>query len=115
MLFLANFYPPVTLCHTSQDPLKSTSHISDPTFLVGLVQNPDKNPLYKFSRGFCQGVFSLEGFVRSGFVRSNYLLCYMDVCIALLAEGYSEASVRIHLLQQKVKHHLNFQVSYVGL
>src|SRR6218665_124632 len=30
-LFLANFDPPplVTLCHTSRDPPKSTSHISD--------------------------------------------------------------------------------------
>ena len=33
------FLPPpsVTLCHTSRDP-QSTSHISDPRFLVGLVQ-----------------------------------------------------------------------------
>ena len=32
-LFLANFDhlpPPVTLCHTSRDPLESTSHISNP-------------------------------------------------------------------------------------
>src|SRR6218665_1262210 len=32
-LFLTNFDPPspVTLCHTSQDPPESTSHISDPS------------------------------------------------------------------------------------
>src|SRR6218665_2333669 len=39
-LFLANFdpLPLVTLCHTSRDPPGSTSHISDPPPLVGLVQ-----------------------------------------------------------------------------
>jgi len=46
-------------------------------------------------REFFQGVFSLEGFVRGGLVRSS--------------------SVKIHLLQQKVKHHFKFQVSYVAL
>src|SRR6218665_2760140 len=47
-LFLANFDPPppVTLCHTSRNPQKSASHISDPPpFLVGLIKNSDKNPL----------------------------------------------------------------------
>src|SRR6218665_2192972 len=42
---------------------------------------------------FSSGGFSLEGFVRGGFVRSP--------------------SVRILLLQQKVKYHFKFQVSYV--
>src|SRR6218665_2572941 len=50
-LFLANFdlLPPVTLCHTSRDPPKSTSHISDPPFLVGLLPKTRTKPLYKFS------------------------------------------------------------------
>src|SRR6218665_1802600 len=78
-LFLANFYPPppVTLRHTSRDPSpESTSHISDPRFLEGLVQKTRTiSPLYKFclncsrgflSGGFCQGVFCLEGFVCGG-------------------------------------------------
>src|SRR6218665_73244 len=80
-LFLEIFYPPppVTLCHTSLDPPESTSHISDPRFLKGLVQKTrTKAPLYKFcfncsqgflSRGFCQGVFCLVGFVGVVFVR----------------------------------------------
>jgi len=45
--------------------------------------------------GFFQGVFSLEGFVRGGFFRSSFV------------------RIGLHLLQQKVKHHFKFQVSYV--
>src|SRR6218665_3163628 len=50
MLFLANFAPPapVTLWHTSRDPPKSTSHISDPPiFSRPSTKNPDKSPMYK--------------------------------------------------------------------
>src|SRR6218665_3055069 len=69
-LFLVNFNPPppVTLCHTSRDPHKSTSHISEPSdLLVGLVQTPDKRPLYKFSLNCSRGFLS-EGFVRGSFL-----------------------------------------------
>src|SRR6218665_90764 len=79
-LFWANFAPllPVTLCHTSRDHPKSTSHISEhpPIFSRLSTKNLGKSPLYKFSLncsrgllsgGFCQGVFCLEGFVRGGF------------------------------------------------
>src|SRR6218665_933560 len=60
------------------------------------------SPLYKFSQlfagylsgGFCQGVFCLEGFCPRWFFSVP-------------------PSVRIHLLQQKVKHHFRFHVSYV--
>jgi len=75
-LFLANVDPPVTLCHTSSDTPKGTSHISDPrSFLVGLVQKPGRKPyvqiLSQLFAGFClgvlSGVFCLEGFVRGRF------------------------------------------------
>src|SRR6218665_1372174 len=85
-LFLANFdpLPPVTLCHTSRD----TPILSRPNTKI-----PDESPLYKFylncsrrflSGGFCPGWF---------------------LSVPL--------SVTIHLLQQKVKHHFKFHVSYV--
>jgi len=66
-LFLANFDP--LPCHTlSRIPEPpSTSHISDPPFLLGLVQKTrtktfctktsDKNPLYKFSLNCSWGYF----------------------------------------------------------
>src|SRR6218665_3676338 len=80
---------PVTLCHTSRHPLKSTSHISDPPiFSRPSTKNPDKSLLYKFclncsrgllSGGFCQGVICLEGFVWGNFcpfpLLSEYI-CY---------------------------------------
>src|SRR6218665_1018224 len=82
-LFLANFYPPVTLRHTSRDPPESTSHISDsPRFLEGLVQKTQrKATLYKFclnysrgflTGGFVRGVFCLEGFVWDGSIKAPY-------------------------------------------
>src|SRR6218665_1668575 len=67
---------------------KSTSHISDPTILVGLIQKSRTKPPVQIlsqlfagflSRGVCQGVFCLEGFVRGGFcpfpLLSEYI-CY---------------------------------------
>ena len=74
-LFLANFDPSSPLSHFVThpgNPPESTSHISDPPiFSRPSTKNPDKSPFYKFShncsRGFCQGVFCLEGFVRGGF------------------------------------------------
>jgi len=63
-LFFTNFDPPppVTLCHTSRDPLKSTSHISDPPILSRpSTKNPDKSPstnsLSIVHEGFCPGSF----------------------------------------------------------
>src|SRR6218665_2086228 len=78
-LFLANFNPPpsVTLCHTSRDPPKGKSHISDPPiFYRPSTKNPGQKPPEQifsqlfagvFVRGFCHRVFCVEGFVRSGF------------------------------------------------
>src|SRR6218665_3726494 len=69
--FLANFDPPppVTLRHTSmQGTPKSTSHISDPPFLVGLVQKirtkpPCTNSFSIVRKGFCPGVSVRGSFV----------------------------------------------------
>src|SRR6218665_2551043 len=65
--------PPVTLRHTSRDPPK-VHHTSrtPPRFLEGLVQKtrtkgPCTNSVLIVRGGFCQGVFSLEGFVQGGF------------------------------------------------
>src|SRR6218665_3040766 len=84
-LFLVNFYP-LSLSHfvTHSGTPKSTSHISDPPiFSRPSTKNPDKSPLYKFSlncsRGFCQGVFCLEGIARGGFCPSplpSEYICY---------------------------------------
>src|SRR6218665_2228365 len=98
MLFLANFAPPLpSPSPTSPDPPKSTSHISDPPeFSRPSTTNPDKSPLYKFSlncsrgllsRGFCPGVFCLEGFVRGCFcpypLLSEYICCNRKLKITL--------------------------------
>src|SRR6218665_114433 len=65
------FTPPSPLSHFVTHPgtPESTSHISDPRFLEGLVQKPDKNrtPLYKFCLN-CSRVFLFGGFVRGSFV-----------------------------------------------
>src|SRR6218665_2055175 len=74
-LFLANFAPP-PLCHTLShipgQPPESTSHISDPPLLVGLVQISRTKVLCTNSISIVRG-----GFVRGGlsglvFVRSPF-------------------------------------------
>ena len=88
------FYPP-SLCHTlSQISGPLVRHTSrTPPFLVGLVQITRTKAPYTNSvsivrggfspgvlvRGFCQGVFCLEGFVRGGFCPFPLLpeyICY---------------------------------------
>src|SRR6218665_4217085 len=87
------FWPILTPspCHTFSHipgPPESTSHISDPPiFSRPSTKNPDKRPLYKFSLN-CSQRF-LSGVVLS-----------------------VPSSIRIHLLQQKVKHRFKFHVSY---
>src|SRR6218665_913948 len=57
--------------------------VRHPIFIRPSTKTPDNNPLYKFSLscswGFCQRVFSREGFVRCGFcpfpLLSEYI-CY---------------------------------------
>src|SRR6218665_1065863 len=79
-LFLATFAP--SPCHTLSHipgPLESTSHISDPPFLVGLVQKSrTKVPCTNFI-SIVRGGFCPWGFVRVGFcpfpLLSQYI-CY---------------------------------------
>src|SRR6218665_3389489 len=93
-----------TLSHIPGPPPESTSFISGPPFLVGLVQKiPDKRPLYKFYLNCSRRFFPGGGVVRGSFV--------WKVLSGLVF--VRSPSVTIHLLQQKVKRHLKFHVSYV--
>src|SRR6218665_2802972 len=86
---------PVTLCHTSLDaPVESTSHISDPP----IFSRPSTNSLLIIREGFCPGF--LLGCLLSGRFSPGWFLII-------------PLSVRIHLLQQKVKHRFTFHVSKV--
>src|SRR6218665_2243010 len=89
-LFSANF-DPLPLLHfvTHHGTPQSTSYISDPPILVGLVQKTGQKPSVQilshlfagvFVQGFCQGVFCLEGFVRGGFCPFPLLSEYMYIC-----------------------------------
>src|SRR6218665_1311189 len=79
-LCLTNFEPPSpchTLSHIPGRP-ESTSHISGPRFIVGLVQKsrtkaPCINSLPIVSRGFCPGVLSEVVFVCSPFCQNTYV------------------------------------------
>src|SRR6218665_2160445 len=95
-LFLANFdHPPsVTLCHTSRDPLPRKYVTYDPPiFSRPSTKIPDKSPLYKFYLN-CSRRFLSGGFCPGWFLSVP-------------------PPVTIYLLQQKVKHHFKFHVSYV--
>src|SRR6218665_299071 len=106
MLFLANFYP--LPCHTLSHipgPLPTVRHTSwtpSPIFRRASKKKPRKAPCTKFDSivrgGFCRGV--LSGGRLSGRFCPGWFL-------------FVSPSVRIHLLQQKVKHHFEFHVSYV--
>src|SRR6218665_1392058 len=93
-LFLANFDP--TPCHTSQEPpkVRHTSRTLPPGFLVGLVQKSRTKAPCTNSLNCSLGFLSFVWKVLYGVVLSV------------------PPSVRIHLLQQKVKHHFKFHVSY---
>ena len=100
----ANFdpRPSVTLCHTSRDPTqKYVTHLGPPPpiFSRPSAKNPDKSPLYKFSLN-CSRVFYPGFCLLSGRFCPGCLLCVPP-------------SARMHVLQQKIKHHLKFHVSYV--
>src|SRR6218665_1712936 len=94
-LFLANF-DPLPLSHFVTHPgtpRKYVTHLGPHRFLVGLVQKsrtkvPFTNSISIVRGGFC------PGFCPGWFLSVP-------------------PSVTIHLLQQKVKHHFKFHVSYV--
>src|SRR6218665_1544906 len=92
---------PPLLCHTLSHipgPPKSTSHISAPLFLVGLVQKTRTKAPYTNSLSSVHGDF-VRGLVSGWFCLEWFLSI--------------PPSVRKHLLQQKGKHHFKFHVSYV--
>src|SRR6218665_257519 len=102
-------FTPPPLCHTLSHipgpPPESTSHISDPPpiFSRPSTKNPDKSPLNKFSLNYSRG-FLFGGFCQGGLLSGRFCPgCLLSV----------PPSVRIHLLQQKVKHYPKFYVSYV--
>src|SRR6218665_1680782 len=103
-LFLANIdrVDPLPPCHTLSHITgpRKVRHTSHPRFLLGLVQKtltkgPCTNSLSIVRGDFCPGVLSLSGRFCPG--------CFLSV----------PPSVRMYVLQQKVKHHLKFHVSYV--
>jgi len=85
--FWSNLTPllPVTLCYTSRDPPKVRHTSRTPRFLVQKTRTKDPVQILSqlfvgaYVRGFCQGVFCLEGFVLGGFcpfpLLSEYI-CY---------------------------------------
>ena len=92
------FLPPpsVTLCNTSRNPPESTSHISDPRpkFLVGLVQKRGQKPPVQILSQLFTRLF-VRGFLSRGLLSGRRCpRWFLSV----------PPSVRIHMLQQKVKH-----------
>ena len=89
------FFPP-SPCHTSSHipgPPKVRHTFRTPRFLVDLVQKPGQKPPLQILSQLFAGVF-VRGFCPEWFLSVP-------------------PSVRIHLLQQKVKHQFKFQVSYI--
>src|SRR6218665_2057910 len=91
-----------TLSHIPGPPRKYVTHLGPPIFSKPSTKNSDKSPrtnsLSIVHGAFCQGV--LSGGILSGRFCPGWFLSIPP-------------TVRIHLLQHKVKHHLKFQVSYV--
>src|SRR6218665_1981913 len=97
-LFLVNFDPPVTLCHTSRDTTTKVRH----TCRTSVFSRPgtkisDKSPLCIFYLN-CSRRFFPGGFVR-GYMSGRFCPGWF-LSVA--------PSITIHLLQQKVKHHFKF-------
>src|SRR6218665_2214679 len=98
---LANVDPlPLSHFVTHPGTPQTTSHISEPPpFLVGLVQKNGQTPPVQIFSQFFAGAF-----VRRSFV---WKVLSMVVFVRI------PPPVRIHLLQQRVKNHFKFHVSYV--
>ena len=103
---LGQFYPPPPSHFVTHPGIpKNVRHTSrTPRFLVGLVQKRGQKPpvqiLSQLFAGFLSGAGVLSGGLLSGRFFPGWFLSVPP-------------SVRIHLLQQKVKHHFKFPVSYV--
>jgi len=99
------FLPP--LCHTLlhiPGPPVSTSHISDPPiFSRPSTKNPGQKPLVQIISQLFAGIF-VQGVLLGGLLSGRF-------CPEWFLSIHP--SFRIHLLQQKVKHHFKFHVSYV--
>src|SRR6218665_1335101 len=93
-----------TIIITSSIPPQSTSHISDPPiFRKYSTKKPGQKPPVQILSQLFAGVF-VQGVLSGGLLSGRF--CpgwFLSV----------PPSVRIHLLQQKVKHHFKFHVSYV--
>src|SRR6218665_2111973 len=87
---LDQFRPPlpVTLCHTSRDPLKYVTPIGPPTFSSTCMHAYICLSSRRFLTGGLSGFFIWKVLNRGGFFRPH--------------------SVRIHPLQQNAKHHFQF-------
>src|SRR6218665_4049057 len=86
-------------CHTLSHIPGPQKYVTDtPIFSRPSTKNSDKSPLYKFSLNCSQRL--LSGGLLSGRFCPGWFLSVPP-------------SVRIHLLQQKVKNHFKFHVSYV--
>src|SRR6218665_257449 len=101
-LFSANFdpLPCYTLSHITGPPKVRHTSRTPHDFSRPSTKNLDKSPLYKFSLNCSRGFFS--GGLSEGFLSGRF-------CPGWLLSV--PPSVRIHLLQQKVKHHFKFHVS----
>src|SRR6218665_1313949 len=97
------YFDPIPLSHIPGPPKVRHTSRTPPPFLVGLVQKnqtkaPCANSLSIVRGGFCPGIWSWGPL--SGRFCPEFFLSVPPY-------------VRIHLLQQKVKNHFKFHVSYV--
>src|SRR6218665_149722 len=89
---------PVTLCHPSWDPpkVRHTSRTPSPIFIRPSTK--------KQTKATCTDSLNCSRWLLSGAcVRGSFVWKVLSI----------PPSVRIHLLQQNVKHHFKFHVSYV--
>src|SRR6218665_2958773 len=100
------FLPPLpchTLSHIPGPPKVRHTSRTPPQFLVGLVQKTRTKAPSTNSLSIVRAVF-VRGGLSGGLLSGRFCLgWFLSI----------SPSVRIHLLQQKVKHHFKFHVSYV--
>src|SRR6218665_1328844 len=94
-LFLANF-DPLPLSHF-------VTHLGPPIFSRPSTKIPDKSPLYKFFLS-CSRWFLSEGALSEDLLSGRFCpVWFLSI----------PPSVTIHLIQQNIKHHFKFHISYV--